>query len=1328
MLTRLLSLFPLRQLFLFCLLATSFQAAAQDFTLGYFIGDTHTQGMTEAYRQLLNEHPELGERFTLMMTSQSTVNDMDPASLTQLDLLVLSTHEQTSVDQFNLQHDMDLIAATRRNGLVYGVGEGVFPEDHYTEQGVIWDQQLRAYFHHGGAGNMLAMLKYTLRELGVEGLEIPPPQPSLNFGFYYPTESGGQVFASWEDFDAWRQDHGKPRPGAPRIAVSFYGSYYYSGNTGVIDAVIREVEARGAEAIPLFGYPDEVAFETLLLDAAGKPRVDAALAFSFRFAQPTTGETLGKLDIPVISLINLYGRSAEEWRESRIGLTSFEGTFQVATPELGGLVAPTVVGSLEKEVDPITGLTVVANKPIADRVGLAVQRALKYVALRATTNADKKIAILYYNYPPGKANIGASYLNVPQSLVALLHQLRDSGYLVEGDIPDTDTLVIRLTTEAYNVASYAPGELTAMLEAGNAARVSQADYGAWLYAMDPNLRAKVFEDWGLPEEAELMTVAGPSGPDFVIPMLDFGNVILLPQPVRGWGEDHEKLYHAKDLAPHHQYIATYQWLRKGFQADAVVHLGTHGTLEWLDGKDTGLSSADAPDALIADLPNIYIYNVDVVGEGLVSRRRGAAALVDHMTPPFEKGGIYGELADLNELIKDYQVNEGKNPELTAIYAGQIRDSAMQLGLGKPLGLDLASLESLDTDQVALIQDHLLELQSQNIPYGLHTFGRLPAAAQIDSTVEAIVSADRSLLPEKAQVFAGDMKQRILDSAGRELASFNRGLAGGYLPGGNGGEPIRSPDAYPTGKNFFGIDPDKVPKKASWDLGVKLADQMLADHLEKNGRYPRKISFVIWGGETMRHEGVLESQILHLLGTRPVWNARDKVVDIEVIPSSQLRRPRVDIVIASAAEGMFSNITILMDKAVQQVKLLEEAENYVREHYLDTRAALIAKGYDEQQAERMAGVRIFDEPPGIYNLNTARIVEASGTWDSDIGIANDYIKKMGHGFGNGFWGEPMEDAFRLALSGTEKVVHSNSTSLYGALDNDDFYMYMGGLATAVRSLDGASPELLVTNTRNPAQPEMTAIDKFIGLEFRSRYVNPTWIEGMMAEGYAGAGEMVKFVEYLWGWDATVTEVVDDAMWQEAFEVYIEDKHDMALAEFFAEKSPYAMQEISSRMLETIRKGYWEADAATERALLETWLENVAVHGAGCSDHTCGNPRLLEHTVQRAQALELNAPLIDNFQQSYEAAIGASINNLARLAEDFVARNEARLERRQDIASNGVAPREVAGFAMERVERSQSGENAIQSVSATNRSAEFWLSVVILLALLGWRWVRRTTAYH
>ncbi len=1317
----------------FALIVAPSAQAPSPIRLTYLFSDGNIPGTLKAYKALLEERPDLRGRLTLTFLTESVFEDTKPEDLAGSKVLVLDMMNQQLLDRFNTKFNVNLIDSIKKRGTVLAVGEGLLPKDKYVEMGAVLDPRAASYWEHSGFENQLSLMKAALVRAGVPGLKLPDAQPSLNFGYYYPDGKAGQAFADWKSFDEWRAAHGKKHPGAPRIAVGFYKGTFYSGDGELLDNVIAEVEKHGADAVPVFGYPGAVATERLLVDEQGKSRADAMLGFFFNFADPQSSTLLEKVDIPIVHMVSLYGRSEKEWRSSTSGMTMFEGTFQVATPELAGTIAPTIVGSKEKIRDPETGMTMVVTHPILSRVTTAVDRAMKYAALRAKPNAAKKIAVMYYNYPPGKANIGASYLNVAESVANSLQRLQKDGYDLGGADLSADPVLADITTKARNVGGYGQGELKELVAQGTAARVSYAQYNGWLKDFAPGLRAKILKDWGAPEKTKLMADAD----GFVIPLVKYGNVILLPQPSRAWGDDAEKMYHAKDLAPHHQYVATYAWLRRGYKADAVIHVGTHGTLEWLDGKDTALSEEDAPDALIADLPDIYIYNVDVVGEGLVARRRGMAALVDHMVPPFKQGGMYPELVKLSELINDYTINESKEPELMKAYAGKIRDQVVALGIAKDLGIEAG--KDIDEETIHKIESHLIDLKSQNIPYGLHAFGRTPAKELRESTVDAIVSADRSLLPKNAKILAEDMDKRIVESGPRELNNLSHALGGGYLPGGGGGEPIRNPDAYPTGKNFYGIDPDKVPKPASYEMGVKLADQMLADHLKKHGRYPEKISFVIWGDETMRHEGVLESQIFHLLGTKPVWDPRGKVVDVEVIPQSQLKRPRVDIVIASAAEGMFHNVTVLMDQAVQKVKAIEEADNFVRRHYLATKTLLMEKGYGEQDADKRAGVRIFDEPPGYFNLNTSTIVANSGTWDSDKGFADDYIRKLGHGYGNGFWGESMADVFRLALSGSEKVVHSSSTMLYGALDNDDMFMYMGGLAAAIRNIDGKSPELVVTNTRNPGKPEMTTMDKFIGTEFRSRYVNPTWIEGMKKEGYAGAGAMREFVEYMWGWDATVPELVDDAMWKETFDVYVQDKHNLGMKQFFDSKSPYAYQDMTARMVETVRKGYWKADAATEKKLLEEYVDSVNKYGSSGAETTSGNARLQKYVMAKGKAMGIPVPALEHFQKVMEESTGRTVASAAKEAEAFAKRNDAR-EAKESVgppspddrsspaadsqASARLAPAQNArleGFLMEQQKQAR---QALSKAAPSRASTWDGLYVTLpVLALLVVWYVRR-----
>ena len=1261
--------FRFLSLFLLALMAPVMAAAQERVRISYLFSDGNIPGTLAAFEELLNERPELRGLVELNLLAESTFGDIPPEALEQSDVLVFDTMNEQMLARFNSERKTDLLKDVLSDGNVLGVGEGLLGQDVYKQQGVEFDGQARAYWQHSGPQNQLALMKLALTRAGVRGFTLPVPQTSLDFGYYYPDGKSGRVFATWDEFDAWRAANGKKHTGAAQVAVSFFKATYYSGDTALLDALIAEVEKQGGDAVPVFGYPGAVSFDLLLKDKDGSRRADVALGGNFQFADTNAPKLMEKIDIPTINLISLYGRSEKDWRESPTGLSLFEGTFNLAVPELAGTIAPIVVGTKEKMRDEATGLTSVITSPIQSRVEMAVSRALRYAALRKTPNAQKKIALIYYNYPPGKANIGASYLNVAESLSNILQRLKAEGYDVGAGPLDADSVLADITTKARNVMGAAPGELNEMVAQGGAVRVPVSDYRKWLDAYAPALRDKMLKDWGQPEDSELMLVRDDGQPSFVIPGVRYGNILLTPQPSRAWGEDLDKLFHAKDLAPHHQYAASYAWLRNGYGAHAVVHIGTHGTLEWLDGKDAGLTEEDAPDAMIADLPDAYVYNVDVVGEGLVARRRGMATLIDHMVPPFKESGLTEDLARLSESMNNHSQNETKNPELAAAYGKEVQEQATALGIAKDLSLSPG--EPWSDEDLHRIEAYLLDLKVQTIPYGLHAFGRVPEDDAIDSTVKAIVSVDRSALPDARDVMAADMEARIRESGPRELDGLVKALGGRFVPAGMGGEPIRNPDAYSTGNSFYGIDPDKVPKPAAWNMGAKLAEQMLQDHLKKNGKYPEKVSFVIWGDETMRHEGVMESQIFYLLGAKPIWNERGKVVGVEVIPRAQLGRPRVDIVIASAAEGMFNNVTVLMDQAVQRVKVLDEADNLVRKHYLATKQALIAQGYKADLADRMAGVRIFDEPPGSFNLNTSGIAAASGSWDSESGMANEYIRKMGHGYGNGFWGESMEDAFRLTLSDVDTVVHSSSTALYGALDNDDMFMYMGGLATAIRSISGESPETLITNTRDPGKPEMTSVDKFVGQEFRTRYVNPTWIRGMQKEGYAGAGAIREFVEYMWGWDATVDTVVDGRMWQETYETYVVDQHNLGMKQFFEEKSPFAFQDITARMIETIRKDHWNADEATRTRLLEEYIGSINEHGVSCTEVSCGNGRLLEYVMQEAAKANIPAPALDAARAALEQAMGKKIEVAAEELRAFAKRNDAAEDARQAESRASIA---------------------------------------------------------
>ena len=396
-------------------------APSKKVRIAFLYSDGNLPSTLKAYKALLKERPDLKDQVAFTFLTESMFDDVKTNEMTGADVLVFDQMNEQMLQRFNTKNKFDLIAGIRKQGKpVFAVGEGLLPKETYTKLGATFDDTARAFWQNGGFNNQLGLLKLVLARAGIKGLTVPRPQPSLDFGYYYPDGQNGVVFGTWDEFVKWKQVHGKRASGTgtaagaagsanvPRIALGFYKSAYYSGETELLDAIIAQIEKSGAEAVPYFGYPDALAAQKMLRDPAGKARADVSLELLFRFAGPEASPILEKTDIPSINLIGLYGRTEQEWRASSTGLTFFEGTFQVAVPELAGLVAPTVVASQEKVTDKDTGLTVVVRKPIVSQVDMAVRRAVKYAALRAKPNRDKKIAIVFYNYPAGKANIGAS--------------------------------------------------------------------------------------------------------------------------------------------------------------------------------------------------------------------------------------------------------------------------------------------------------------------------------------------------------------------------------------------------------------------------------------------------------------------------------------------------------------------------------------------------------------------------------------------------------------------------------------------------------------------------------------------------------------------------------------------------------------------------------------------------------------------------------------------------------------------------------------------------------------------------------------------------------
>ncbi len=1240
-------------------------AHAEPLKVSLLLGDTNSRAAIEAIKEIRNEIIDDSFRnVSFHVYPSKDIRSKNLSHLRESRLVIILIMGRQLIDTVRPEIE-DVI---KNGGKIYAVG-GTYDDDH-KKMGILVDEKIKEYYQHGGVENLKNMILYALKNNFAFNVSYSDVVKIPEFGIY--EHKAKKIFESFEEYVKGQGSRGKGQGDKPWIGVVFYKNTVESGQTKHLDAVIESLEKEGFNILPVYGYPSEAAVERFFFDEKGNSRVRVVIGISLKIGlNPQMAiPVLSRLGVPVINAVTLYSQSEDEWRSSQVGLDIFERSWQIAMPELGGIIQPAVIASKEKMFDTETGIEYIEERPIPERINRLVERVKAWVNLQQKQNKDKKVAIIYYNYPPGKQNIGASYLNVlPESLYEILNRLKAEGYDIKrqeaiGDRQEIskEQLFNDIHSYARNIGNWAKGELDRIVKTGKPILIPIETYKRWFEKLPEGLKRAIIKNWGTPEQSNIMTWQGSSRTKYiVIPAVRYGNILFTPQPSRGWEQDSIKLYHDVTLAPHHQYVAFYLWLKNGFKADAIAHIGTHGTHEWLSGKEVGFTNEDPTEALIQDLPNIYPYIVDDVGEGLQAKRRGMAVIIDHMTPPFDKAGMNKELKELVALINDYNVAKEKSPSLAETKLDDINKLVKKTGILT----DLKLKEIKNHEEIENLEHYIKEISEKQTPFGLHTFGKTPDEKYRKSTAEAILSIENTPpsppLPrgglrrgdEERQKRIADLEDRIIKGAQRELDSFVAALSGKYIPAGQGNDPIRNPDSLPTGKNFYSFDPTRIPSKSTYEMGVKLAKELIEGYKQRHGTYPDKLTFNLWGVETIRHEGVMDSQIMYLMGIRPKWDGRGRVIGVETIPRSELGRPRIDVTVVPSGlyRDLFSNLMALLDKAVSLAREQDEEDNILRSNVLKTKKMLIEKGITEDKAEKLASVRLFTVPSGAYGTNLDKVIPLSNTWDNEKQVADVYFMRMSYMYGQGFWGEKIEQQsssaaeqqkedisltlFKNALSGSKIAVHSRSGNVYATLDNDDFFQYLGGTAMAIRAIDGKTPEVYVTNMSNPKMPKQETIEKFMGREMRARYLNPEWIKAMMKEGYAGARFVDKVVEHLWGWQVTVPEAVDAAKWNEMYETYVLDRNGLNIKELFRQsKNMWAYQSIVARMLETVRKGYWKPDKRVIETLAKEYAESVKDVGLACCDHTCNNPLLTKFTANILMSVPGLKNQVQGFMKAHE----------------------------------------------------------------------------------------------
>ena len=1175
----------------------------------------------------------------------------------------------------------------------------------------------KTFWSDRDSDNMNALMRHLFR---LAGEDITVPEPKLRAPLRIIVE-GESVTAAQLNLDKNKQ----------WVAVLDSQTGDRPGEKALIDQLCEQIAAQGHGCLRLLATWGEASVQAIKVLTQQRQTIAAVVSVQNFLIGGGEGRQrvnadLAELKVPVLKAIRLTDSTREQWALSEQGLPWSSVHYRVAMPELQGVIEPMVVAAMTaSSIDADTGVELSLSQPIASQISLLVSRLNRWLALQTLANAEKKIAIIYYNHPPGRHNIGADNLNVPASLLQILQQLKEAGYNT-GELPESEqALLDQLQLSGVNLPEDRQA-LEAM--AGRVNTVSESQYRQWFETLAPilqdemiqgplgylhtmlqraveiedrdigrSLLARVVEDlrhaiesadhparervmqllaqlqqtysqaldgnvnWD--QAQQLVSAIAASGVEgirgwgelpgqvmvheqrLLIPGLQFGNIFIGPQPPRGWELNEEILHANLSFPPTHQYLAFYQWLRQEFGADALVHLGRHSTYEFLPHRHVGLGEEDYSLALIGDLPSIYPYIVDGVGEGIQAKRRGFAVIVDHLTPPLDSTELYDRLLELRQLIESYEAAPDTASAMRQRAIQAIKTLIEELNLIDELMLSMSGelqVRGISADDFDAIDDELLvhevghyltRLQEDFMPLGLHAFGR-------DWDEEALTTMLNSMAKslQEGEAIPRQWRHLLSQSPSAEIEALLNALDGQYIVPGKGNDPIKTPEALPTGRNFYALDGSLIPSRLGYEVGVELA---LLARLNSDEEVSEAV--VLWASDVVRDEGAMIAFGLDMLGLKPVWSSRGIVNSLERLPIDSLTennqpRQRHDIVFTTSGlfRDLYGSQIVWLDRAVlmaldasaqlirrdypaltlalsgalaplgdlqnpgeESLTLNLVARNWVR----DARNAL-NRGVDAQLAGRQAAYRIFGDAPGTYGAGVNRLIERSGSWQDRSEIAEVYMRRMGHAYGIDVHGEPEVETLKRRLSTVGKTYLGRASNLYGLLDNNDSFDYLGGLSLAIETLQGQAPENFVISHSDINDLSLLPLELALLTELRGRFLNPQWLKPLMLEEYAGARTMgSEFFEYLWGWQVTNPDIIKSWVWDEVKSVYIDDSLNLGLDEFLeAGHNVHVKSNILAVMLVAAQKQFWQADEATLRQLSEQFAALVLENGLPGSGHT------------------------------------------------------------------------------------------------------------------------------
>lgn len=1090
------------------------------------------------------------------------------------------------------------------------------------------------YWLSGSPENLEAMVRSLLARYGgdaVKGLdgEGTEPRSYPDDGLYHPELKGEGTGSGITD-----DPRALPGVGRPQVGLLLMRSYVLAGNTAHYDAVIRALEARGLGVRAAFaaGLDNSSIVERWF--GGGQVEALVSLTGFSLVGGPAWNDSasatalLEEVDVPYLVLQPLEFQTTEAWAADPRGLLPLQAALNVALPELDGAIQPTVFSGRSAGDG--------ASKPLPDRVELVADRVERWVRLRTRTRGDRKVAIVLFNFPPNGGAVGtAAFLDVWASLLETLRELRDTGHHT-GPLPETvDALragVLEGNRERYGTP------------ANVHARIATDDH----VAREPHLE-EIEAAWG-PAPGRSLT----DGSHLLVQGAEFGNVFVGIQPPFGWEGDPMRLLFEGGFAPTHAFSAFYRWVREDFDADALLHFGTHGAVEFMPGKHTGLSAECWPERILASTPLLYLYAANNPSEGTMAKRRGGAVTVSHLTPPVLQAGLYRGLLDLRSALDRLRAlpPEARGTEGHLAEVEAVRAQALELdllpggaeGAGTGKGTD-AGTEGL----VEYLHGRLLELEQSLIPHGLHVMGRAPDADARAGMVSAAVlhapppvtdpdagepegvppeletdpdfrealgravarvteaPAEEGHVPDAALVDLTDAgvpetaARTVLERAAAldrglrtngERAGLLRALDGRYVPPAPAGDLLRTPELLPTGRNLVAFDPWRVP--GAWALreGARQAERILQRYREDEGRLPQTIAMVLWGTDNMKRDGAPVAQALALMGARPVFDAYGRLSGAELIPLDELGRARVDVVIT--ASGIFRDLLPLQVRLLAEAALLCARAEDEPEALNPIRRHALAHSRDMECSLEEAALRVFSNADGAYGAQVNNLVDA-GSWGEEEELGESFVNRKGFSYGTDGRARDARGLFRRVLADVEVTYQNLESVELGVSDLDQYFDSLGGLTRAARNSredDAAAPSAWIGDETR-GEGRVRSLEEQVDLEARTRILNPRWIEGMLAHGYQGVREIEARVTNQVGWSAT-TGTVPGWVYREVGATYVLDPE---MRRRLAELNPEAASRLAQRLLEATDRGYWSPDDETMDALqdaadeLEDRLEGI-----------------------------------------------------------------------------------------------------------------------------------------